>query len=98
MGFPTTPDPTLNFHSGRPLVASTALNQPSSVPYKTTFPALTSTPLHTGYGSSIVHTLRPEPASRAMNAPMCPPPGPAWYGVLAPINGVPAIRVAVTAS
>src|SRR5437773_807377 len=32
IGLPTTPDPTLNLHSARPLLASTALNQPSSVP------------------------------------------------------------------
>src|SRR5207248_5723348 len=32
IGLPTTPDPTLNFQSARPLVASTALNQPSRVP------------------------------------------------------------------
>src|SRR3954469_12726944 len=32
MGLPTTPEPTLNFHSSLPVLASTALNQPSSVP------------------------------------------------------------------
>src|SRR5712692_5858709 len=32
IGAPTTPEPTLNFHSTLPLLASAALNQPSSVP------------------------------------------------------------------
>src|SRR4051794_14659591 len=32
IGQPTTPDPTLNFHKGFPVLASAALNQPSSVP------------------------------------------------------------------
>src|SRR5512146_444027 len=32
IGAPTTPEPTLNCHSTFPLVASTALSQPSSVP------------------------------------------------------------------
>src|SRR5207245_2512023 len=32
IGFPTTPDPTLNRHRTLPVLASAALNQPSSVP------------------------------------------------------------------
>ena len=39
-------------------------------------PAVTTLPLHTGYGSRISQIFRPAPASQAMNAPMWPP-GPA---------------------
>src|SRR5712692_6756233 len=97
IGAPTTPEPTLNFHNCRPVLASAALNQPSSVPKKTTSPAVTTLPLHTGNFSSIFQTLRPRAASQAMNAPMYPP-GPAKYGVVAPMYGVPGMRVTGAAS
>src|SRR5205807_7828216 len=42
IGAPTTPEPTLNFHNSRPVLAFAALNQPSSVPKKTTSPAVTT--------------------------------------------------------
>src|SRR6266511_2776228 len=70
IGAPTTPEPTLNFHSCRPVLASAALNQPSSVPKNTTSPAVTTLPLHTGNFSLMPQTLRPRAASQAMNSPM----------------------------
>src|ERR1041384_4157348 len=73
IGAPTTPEPTLNFHNSRPDLASAALNQPSSVPKKTTSPAVTTLPLHTGYFSLIPQTLRPRAASQAINSPPLPP-------------------------
>ena len=97
MGAPTTPEPTLNFHSSLPVRALAALNQPSSVPKKTTSPAVTTLPLQTGNFSLIPQTLRPRTASQAMNSPMLPP-GPAKYGVVAPMYGVPRMRVTGVAS
>src|SRR2546430_14210873 len=91
MGAPTTPEPTLNFHSSLPVRALAALNQPSSVPKKTTSPAVTTLPLPTRDFSLIPQTLRPRTASQAMNSPMLPP-GPAKYGVVAPMYGVARVR------
>src|SRR2546430_15431134 len=96
IGAPTTPEPTLNFHNCRPVFASAALNQPSSVPKNTTSPAVTTLPLQTGNFSLISQTFRPRAASHAMNEPMLPP-GPAVYGVVAPMYGVPGMRVTGTA-
>src|SRR5437773_1780630 len=69
IGAPTTPEPTLNFQSSLPVRAFAALNHPSNVPKKTTSPAVTTLPLHTGNFSLILHTLRPRAASHAMNSP-----------------------------
>src|SRR2546430_16491911 len=90
MGAPTTPEPTLNFHSSLPVRALAALNQPSSVPKKTTSPAVTTLPLQTGNFSLIPQTLRPRTASQGMNSPMFPP-GPAKKGGGAPSSGGPRV-------
>src|SRR5437660_5794070 len=55
-GWPMIPEPVLNFQSSCPETASTALNQPSMLPKKTTLPAVTTAPLQMGNLSFSTHT------------------------------------------
>src|SRR5205085_9192570 len=76
VGCPMIPEPVLNCQSTSPVLAFTALNQPSMVPSKVTSAAVASVPLHTGKSSSMAQTFFFCTGSQAQYSPRLPPPLP----------------------